>query len=85
MKRQNIATIGPWPGSSPDLNIIENCWAVIKKKVSALRPTSVKDLINKFKVVWCQEISSDYCKKLAHSMPQRIAAVLEARGGPTKY
>ena len=48
---QDIQPICPWSGSSPDLNPIENWWAVLKKKVSALKPTSHQDLVDKIKSV----------------------------------
>ena len=82
---QGIEIISPWPGSSPDINPIENCWSVVKKRVGALRPTSMKDLNDKIKIVWCQQITPEYCQNLIHSMPDRLAAVLAAKGGPTKY
>ena len=61
LEEQEIQLICPWPGSSPDLNPIENCWAVMKKKVSALKPTSYQDLVDKIKTVWCMEITPKYC------------------------
>ena len=82
---QNIEMLSPWPGSSPDINPIENCWSVVKKKVGTLRPTSMKDLHEKIKIVWCQQITQEYCRDLIHSMPARLVAVLASRGGPTKY
>ena len=81
----NINLLGPWPGSSPDLNPIENCWAILKKKVSKLKPTSLEDLKTKIINVWCQEITPDYCEKLVASMPDRINAVIKAKGHATKY
>ena len=33
-----------WPSNSPDLNVIENCWQVMKQKVAAHHPTSESDL-----------------------------------------
>lgn len=82
---QHIEVLQPWPGSSPDLNPIEHCWVLVKRKVSDLRPTSYDDLVHKIKLVWCQQITEDYCKKLVESMPDRIRAVLDAKGGPTRY
>jgi transposase len=74
-----------WPGSSPDLNPIENCWAVLKKKVALLKPSSRKDLEGKIHKVWNEEITPGYCESLIDSMPRRILAVLQAKGGNTKY
>ena len=81
----NIQLLHPWPGSSPDLNPIENCWAILKKKVAQLRPTSLKDLENKIKSVCTEHITPGYCKTLIDSMPSRIQVVLAAKGGHTKY
>ena len=80
-----IEVTGPWPGNSPDLNAIENCWQVVEKKVAAHKSTSLDDLQQKIKLVWCTEISIEYCQKLVDSMPQRLAAVIANKGGPTKY
>ena len=40
---KNIKTLH-WPGNSPDLNPIENSWAILKDKLADEHPTSVKDL-----------------------------------------
>lgn len=85
LSEQRIQVIHPWPGNSPDLNPIENCWAVMKKKVSILKPTSREDLLEKIRRVWCCDISPEYCAQLMKSMPDRIAAVIKAKGGLTKY
>ena len=77
--------LSPWPVSSPDISAIEFCWSVVKKKVGILRPTSIKDLHEKNKIVWCQQITQEYFRDLIHSMAARLEAVLAARGGPTKY
>lgn len=84
-QQNEVQLLEDWPSNSPDLNVIENCWAVMKAKVAAHRPTSERDLQNVLKTVWTTEISPEYCKKLVHSMPQRIKAVLENKGYPIKY
>lgn len=85
IQEQGFELIHPWPGSSPDLNPIENCWAILKKKIALLKPTSAADLQMKIKLAWCQHITHDYCRNLIDSMPDRIAAVVAAKGGATKY
>jgi hypothetical protein len=85
LAEQNVSVLGKWPGSSPDLNPIEHCWAILKKKVMLLKPTSRVDLVSKIQTVWNQNITSVYCRSLIDSMPFRISAVLKAKGGNTRY
>ena len=82
---ENIQELGPWPGQSPDINPIENCWHILKSKVRELKPTSMSDLEEKIKHVWCQNITAEYCEKLINSMPTRLEAIISARGYATKY
>ena len=53
-----IEVLEPWPGSSPDLNPIENCWAVVKKRVAQRKPTSLNDHKKTVTEVWTTEITS---------------------------
>lgn len=85
LQRSNINLVGPWPGNSPDLNPIENCWAVLKRKVAEKNPTSIASLKDAIKTVWVKEISPELCQKLSDSMQSRIASVLENHGHHTKY
>ena len=82
---QPFNSLDPWLGASPDLNIIENVWSDMKKKVALRSPSTYEELVNFIKEVWTQEITDDYCKRLVDSMPNRISAVLKAHGGTTKY
>ena len=74
-----------WPGNSPDLNPIENCWFILKNKAAELNPTSYKDVVDKVKSVWLQQMTVDYCNRLVESMARRIQTVLVVKGGCTKY
>ena len=81
----DIQLLQDWPPNSPDLNVIENCWQLMKNKVAAHRPTSENDLKEVLKRVWVTEITPEYCRSLVHSMPDRIKAVLKNHGYPVKY
>ena len=81
---EGIRTI-PWPGNSPDLNPIENAWAIMKTKLANERPTSRADMIAKIKRIWCLLMTPEYFRALAESMPRRLAAVIANGGFTTKY
>lgn len=74
-----------WPGNSPDLNPIENLWAVLKKKVAERQPSDAVHLVQVIKEVWVKEIDAEYCRTLVESMPRRLTDVVRAKGSHTKY
>jgi transposase len=76
-----------WPGNSPDLNPIENCWSYMKLKLKAARfdTTSLPKLIHAIKKMWVEDMPSSYFLNLAHSMPRRLKAVIDNKGQMTKY
>jgi transposase len=82
---QGINILGPWPGSSPDLNPIENLWMYMKRKVAEEHPTSEVSLVEAIKRVWVNHISPAYCETLVNSMPGRLKAVLANKGQYSKY
>ena len=85
INQQGIQLLGPWPGSSPDLNPIENLWTKMKQKVAEQQPTSADSLVQAIMHVWTTEITQEYCEALVSSMPSRIKAVLDNRGRYSKY
>ena len=79
-------TVLDWPGNSPDMNPIENIWDFMKREVSKHAPTTKQDLIHVLNDTWKNNV--EIRKKIENcidSMPRRIAAVLAAKGGHTKY
>jgi transposase len=83
-RRHKIQTL-EWPGNSPDLNPIENVWRKVKDLVGKRMATSLPELETAIKSVWTTEITPEYCAACVNSMPSRVQAVLDAKGGPTKY
>lgn len=75
-----------WPAQSPDLNPIENVWAKLGQLISK-RKSSIKNKAD-LKVALVEEwekIQVSYLTILVESMPSRLKAVIEAKGGNTKY
>lgn len=85
LHEQSIRLLHPWPGNSPDLNPIENLWSLVKRRVSSHHPSSLTALKEVIKSVWCTEIDAGLCRKLVHSMPDRIKMVIKNKGFYSKY
>ncbi len=84
-ERPNIILID-WPGNSPDLNPIENCWAWMKGQLENCGATSIPELQLEITRLWALKMEdSAYLRSLVESMPRRIQAVMENAGNATKY
>jgi transposase len=75
-----------WPAQSPDLNPIEHLWSCLEHRIREKRPslTNVDELKVALKEAW-GEIHVDLAARLVGSMNGRCQAVIDAKGGPTKY
>lgn len=74
----------PWPSQSPDLNPIENLWAVLDAKLKDRRPKNEVELFDMIRTGW-NHLDKEYFENLVDSMPHRIAAVIANDGKSTKY
>ncbi len=72
-----------WPANSPDLNPIENLWGIVKRKMRYARPNNAEELKATIRATSAL-ITPEQCHRLIDSMPRRIAAVIQAKGAPTK-
>lgn len=75
-----------WPACSPDLNPIENIWSVLKDAVQRRRnrPRNIEEMIVVLHEEW-DVIRDDFLTRLYSSLPERLRAVITARGGHTKW
>lgn len=73
-----------WPSQSPDLNPIENLWDGLGKAIGSRPHKNSHELFQDLQAEW-QKLPNTLLCKLVHSMPNRIEAVIKAKGYPTKY
>lgn len=77
-----------WPPCSPDLNIVEQIWSIIQKKLDTkLITTRIKDEEHLFQIVneLAGQITINQVNNLFDSMKDRIKCVLNNSGGFTRF
>lgn len=76
----------PWPASSPDMNLIEHVWQLLKRRVRAHQPlpSNLTQLWHVVEEEWYR-IPVDEIRALYRSMPRRVEALANAKGWYTKY
>jgi transposase len=73
-----------FPPYSPDLNPIENLWNDVEKRVERRAPTTIEELQDVIAEEWAAT-PTELLKTLAHSMPKRCQAVIDAHGDHTRF
>ena len=83
---ENNISILTWPAHSPDLNIIENCWAELVHDVYAngKQYQHVQQLKNEIVREW-DTLSQNYIQKLYKSIANCTIEIIENKGGCTHY
>ena len=76
----------PWVAKSPDLNLIEGVWRIIKARINqrSPRPNRNELMGAAIREEW-EAINTTELEGLLAGMPNRVQAVLTAHGGHTKY
>jgi len=68
------------------MNVIEGLWKVLKDKVHTVTVTTKRQLTERIIEVWHHDDElCDLAHKYILAMPQRINALIKAKGGYTKY
>ena len=84
--KRNVSIL-EWTPQSPDLNPLENLWAIlfsaVKEKYEQ-KINSLQELRVALKEEW-ERIPKELLQKLLASLPRRLQAVKEAKGYATKY
>jgi transposase len=76
----------PWPGNSPDMNPIENLWAIVKRRMASIRITTRAELINRLTDVWHHDPEiAEIARNCIESMPTRLKSLFQCKGQRTKY
>ena len=70
-----------WPLRSPNLNPIENAWALVAKQASLRQPKTLEELKHAVRGAWTEVITEEYCTTLADSMDARLRKLRKLRGG----
>ena len=70
-----------WPTNTSDLNPIENLMSILEDKVEEERnqPTKILGLEKVLTDAW-KKIPEETLRNLVHSIPDRVQAVLKAKG-----
>ena len=79
LEEEKVCIIDDWPPQSPDLNVIENLWAILKSQVFKQNPKSVEELWLLVQEEW-KAITDDVIIKLYESIiMSRTNAILKAK------
>lgn len=79
-----VQVLPDWPANSPDLNLVENCWAWIARQLVGQSFGSEDALEKAIRDAW-ESRPATLIPNLYNSMVRRLTAVLAARGDATRY
>lgn len=77
--RKQCRIINFWPSNSPDMNIIELLWAIIKIRVDQKRPENIEQLKSVISQIW-DELDFSTINGLVDDFPRRCFLVLANHG-----
>ena len=74
----------PWPSYSPDLNPIENLWAILKANIKKRLPKALEELKDIIMKEW-DNLNDDYVRNLCFSIHNRIEMCIKNKGARIDY
>ena len=81
---ENAPVVMVWPSNSPDLNPIENLWAIVKGNVEKRMPQNINEL-ERFMVEAWRSIPDTVVINLVGSMRHRCELIIENHGERIAY
>ena len=73
-----------WSSNSPDLNPIENVWALMKKNINKHDTKKISELIELVDTTW-DEIDQEVIQNCIESMASRVAECIKLKGDRIRY
>ena len=70
----------PWPANSPDLNPVENMWALVSRAVDKAMPIGEKDDLWGVVLAAWDGVPQETVDKLVKSFPHRVRSLLTKNG-----
>ena len=74
LKNNEVEYISDWPSNSPDLNPIENLWAILKRELRERDTSTVEKLEAELRAAW-DRIPASTLQNLANSVPTRLNTI----------
>lgn len=68
-----------WPANSPDLNVIEMLWAIIKARINVDEISNQEQLFNEIKKIW-EDIPISTINLLIQSFDSRLKTCIQLKG-----
>ena len=81
---ENNIKIIDWPPYSPDLNPIDNIWAIMKRKITGKTFTTINSLKNELYTIW-RELDDEMIMKTWMSIYNKMNDCIEGKGCLTNY